>query len=596
MAYNYVSNDVGYRYIVLNVLYGRALNLMENLVAQRQGDDTSRRPLFFIAHSLGGWIVKRALILSSEAADLELKSIGSSTCGVAFFGTISPGRPSSPSPLAHVIRRTSSCADESKAHAPSMQLQASDIEWLERQMAAFKGITSNLPKLSFYETKKTDNEFVAERKHSMTSSDGTQIGLSSTHSDLIRFWGRDANYKAFITHFRDMVEKAFATGLSEARRRAHDVAAGKTIMGLETTRLTDITLVRRLDLRNSGYKIPYQILDDSDASVPRTNLLEQIDAVFCPPVSAHKTTSFRIIHLWGTNGMGKTSLAKHYAELHKHELSFVFWISAESWETAAASYLDFAKTMVDHYSRKAPRAEVESELGLSGIEEMTKAKNALQVDRARVMSVLRAVKDWLMQPENSRWLVVVDHIVPSYDIHEFIPLTLSGKILLTSRDVTSCTWGTKIEIAAMSETEAVEMLRTSAGLSVDRQSTERKLLDYDRLSHTNLTVEETEASLVKRLECHPVRISQAASTIRFTRMTLSEYLRELDEKAMPRIFGSAIDQFPMTRTILRVSAMLSSSAIPTALFNAQLKATEVPSRFTRAISEIKCKSLPQIFL
>lgn len=230
MTYNYVSNDFSYRYIVLNILYGRALNLTENLVALRQGDRTNRRPLFFIAHSLGGWIVKRALILTSEAADPELKDVGSSTCGVAFFGTISPGRPSSPSPLAHVIRRTSGCADEAKAHAPSMQLQAADVEWLERQMAAFKGITSNLPKLSFYETQKTDNEFVAERKHSMVSSDGTQIGLASTHSGLVKFRGRDANYKAFISHFRDMVAKAIAAGVSEARRKVHDVATGKIIL------------------------------------------------------------------------------------------------------------------------------------------------------------------------------------------------------------------------------------------------------------------------------------------------------------------------------------------------------------------------------
>lgn len=238
MTYGYISDGVSYRYIVRNVVYGRALDLAKVLAAQRQRDGTSRRPLFFIAHSLGGWIVKRALIISSEAAGSNLKNIELSTCGVAFFGTLSPGLSSSPSPLAHVIRRTTTgpMGEDSHAFKPSTTPQqqdkdqpphAGDMEWLEHQMEAFKAITANLPRLSFYETKMTHGGFVVDQRHSIAGSDGAQIGLKATHSDLIRFHGRDVNYKTFIHHFRDMIDPDKASELLESKRKTFDLAAGE---------------------------------------------------------------------------------------------------------------------------------------------------------------------------------------------------------------------------------------------------------------------------------------------------------------------------------------------------------------------------------
>lgn len=236
MTYGYISDGVSYRYLVRNVLYGRALDLVKELGAQRTRDGTTRRPLFFIAHSLGGWIVKRALIISSEGTDLELRNIELSTCGVAFFGTLSPGRPSSPSPLAQVIRRTTSgLNDDAKSikssrssRTLSMEPQASDIEWLENQMEAFKAITSNLPRLSFHETEKSSDGFIVDKRHSIAGSDGLQFGLKSTHSDLVKFQGRDANYKTFIAQFQEMVDKGRTSILLEAKRKIFDLAAGKS--------------------------------------------------------------------------------------------------------------------------------------------------------------------------------------------------------------------------------------------------------------------------------------------------------------------------------------------------------------------------------
>lgn len=362
MTYSYVSNDVDYRYVAFHLLDGRALNLTESLVSMRQQDGTSLRPLFFIAHSLGGWIVKRALILSGEATEPSLRELELSTYGAAFFGTIAPGRSLSPSPLATVIRRTSGRKDN-EGTPPPMLLQSDDIQWLERQMGAFMGVAANLPRISFYETKRTGDSFVVEKKHSMTGSDGEQIGLAATHFDLISFHGRDANYMSFINKFSELVSKSIKSGFVEAKRKALSTSNRKSAPLCTAAVDTDSDIAGPVDFCALGYSVPYYIPSEVDNIVARDDIMQQIGAVFNPGPTKG-SISFRFAHLWGQSGVGKTTLAKHYIQLHKNDISFVFWVRAESWETAAGSYLDFADILVSYYSSKLPREKLRGCLAL----------------------------------------------------------------------------------------------------------------------------------------------------------------------------------------------------------------------------------------
>ncbi|TWU74305.1 hypothetical protein ED733_005619 [Metarhizium rileyi] len=555
MTYAYLSDGVSYSYIVRNIVYGRALHLAKVLAAKRQQDKANRRPLFFIAHSLGGWIVKRALIISSEAADMGLRDIELSTCGVAFFGTLSPGRPSSPSPLANVIRRTTSnLADwdisrTEKLSSPQEPL-ASDIEWLEHQMEAFKAITANLPMLSFYETKKTQHGYVVEQRHSMAGSDGAQVGLKATHSDLIKFHGRDANYQAFIDNFRAMVDTSRASGLLESKQKAFDYAA-----------------VHRLEYLTQGYSIPYRLPCEPHVVIARQELLERLEHLLSSDVD-QMIFKLGIVSLVGMAGTGKSTLARNYAEINRDKLSFVFWIRAESWETVAASYLEFASTIVEHYAKGIPRSQVENDLGFAGAEDMLKVKSIMQLDVSRVRSVVRSVKDWLLRPDNTGWLLIFDNVEPSYDIFDFIPLTLSGKIILTSRDSDCCSWGTKLQVDVMGEGEAVSLLDSMVG--------------------TQTVQDPAQASwVVQQLACHPQNIAVAAATIRNKGMTVLEY-RTMTEASIPlTLLGSTLHQSPLTKIILQTSAMLATSIIPVALFSATSHVKETPERFRGILEQMR---------
>lgn len=71
-------------------IHTHAERLVADLFANRRIRKATERPILFIAHSLGGLVVKRALIWSSEISGAKtehLRSIYVSTYGILFLGT-----------------------------------------------------------------------------------------------------------------------------------------------------------------------------------------------------------------------------------------------------------------------------------------------------------------------------------------------------------------------------------------------------------------------------------------------------------------------------------------------------------------------------
>lgn len=502
MAFGYISSGISLR----NLAYGRALRLAKVLAALREQDHTDRRPLFFIAHGLGGWIVKLALIISSEAADPDLEDIELSTSGAAFFGTPLPGPPSltrllSP-PLSHITQKAGSTFSDGIGlpSADSLQpeeLNASDLEWLEYQIDTYKAIAVNLASLSFFGTKKTRDGNTLEPNDFIAGSDGVRIGLQITHSELIRFHGRDANYQIFLDKFRDMMHTSTTSGLLESKKRAFDFSAGESLArrvilnSMYHAFIVQISLfspdtvfqVNRLEsLSSQGYSIPSNKLpDDSSSVIARQGLLEQLAHMISRDADP-LVVDYRIFCIWGSPGTGKTALARSYVEKNRGNFSFVFWIRAESWLTAFDGYLELAHSIVEHYAKDASRSEVEKDLGFSGLEDMHKTKDVLQLDIWRMRSVIQAVKDWLMCPDNIGWLLVFDNVEPSCNIIDFIPALSSGNVILTSRDKNCCRWGRNLGVGAMNEKEAISLLQV-----VSEQDTMRDPRQGERFSRKKQT-------------------------------------------------------------------------------------------------------------
>jgi hypothetical protein len=91
MTFGYITKVKGTEAINQGTIFSHSRNLMKILKAKRI--DEPNRALIFIAHSLGGILVKECLRRAQEDPDELMKSIYFSTVGIIFFGTPHRGSP-----------------------------------------------------------------------------------------------------------------------------------------------------------------------------------------------------------------------------------------------------------------------------------------------------------------------------------------------------------------------------------------------------------------------------------------------------------------------------------------------------------------------
>ncbi len=148
-----------------------------------------------------------------------------------------------------------------------------------------------------------------------------------------------------------------------------------------------------------------------------------------------------VIH--GLGGMGKTQLAVAYAKHHQGDYSAVLWLNARDETLLKQGFVRVAKRILHEH----PSAIY-----------MKKAVESHDLDGA-----VQAVKQWLDNPKNNRWLIVYDNYdnpmekdgrtskdneadggldeddkdadtpSTSYDIRPFLPDTHHGAVLITTR-------------------------------------------------------------------------------------------------------------------------------------------------------------------
>lgn len=131
----------------------------------------------------------------------------------------------------------------------------------------------------------------------------------------------------------------------------------------------------------------------------------------------------RIVVLHGLGGIGKTQLTIAYTKRYKDCYSATFWLNAKNEESLKQSYIKISKQIL----REHPSA-----IRLSSVD----IKNSLD-------EVISAVKGWLSQSGNTRWLLIYDNYdnpsLPNnsdpaaVNIHEFLPESYQGSVIITTR-------------------------------------------------------------------------------------------------------------------------------------------------------------------
>ncbi|MCJ1239064.1 hypothetical protein MMC14_007057 [Varicellaria rhodocarpa] len=176
---------------LLNVLHQNRLNEKE-----------SRRPLVFIGHSLGGLVIKQALILANHGDDF--KDIRLSTAGIIFLGTPHQGSNTTVYDvwLAQAARHDKTLLKSLKKSSPALHDVARDFETSYRSVDV----------VCFYENKEASygpwrTQFV---DHQSASLHGRRMMyLMTDHSGLNKFGGvEDKNFTLVLPEIQRMIQIA----------------------------------------------------------------------------------------------------------------------------------------------------------------------------------------------------------------------------------------------------------------------------------------------------------------------------------------------------------------------------------------------------
>ena len=153
MTFGYDSAVQSSRYLTHRTLYSNADDLISDLCSLRQDTKTVERPIIFLGHSLGGLLIKSALIRASIASPNgrnNFRTIKDSTNGIVFFAT--PHRGSRDVSWGKTIRNIASIDLGIERLLNSLEKES---DWLEMQLEQFKSLSIGLSNYYCYESRLT---------------------------------------------------------------------------------------------------------------------------------------------------------------------------------------------------------------------------------------------------------------------------------------------------------------------------------------------------------------------------------------------------------------------------------------------------------
>ncbi|KAF8519810.1 hypothetical protein BU17DRAFT_89673 [Hysterangium stoloniferum] len=191
-----------------------AENFLAHLAALRASSDTTKRPIIFIPHSLGGIILKHALIQASQAHRghlVEHKWISLSTYGILFLATPHQGTTAITNPANQLMKLASLL---SKTNNVLSKHLISNSEWLEQQ-SSYSAISANFHTKFFHEALKIilpdkSSRIIVPKFSVMISGANMEVvGMSKDYNGMTKFaFQSDDDFIFISTTIQDMGKKA----------------------------------------------------------------------------------------------------------------------------------------------------------------------------------------------------------------------------------------------------------------------------------------------------------------------------------------------------------------------------------------------------
>ncbi|KAI0097334.1 hypothetical protein GGR51DRAFT_566660 [Nemania sp. FL0031] len=371
------------------------------------------RDLIFVAHSYGGLVVKKALVLAR--LDSSKSYITEVTKGILFLGT--PHRGTTFSSWGWWQAQALRLRGSNPSILTDLEYDSTSLRDLHDEFA--RGNGGNIAVYNFFEQRpirlaqlwffKWEKFCVPESSATYGSPMTYNFGLSVDHYGLNKFASRDANYQFVLSKLRAVV-----FSLAASAKRTYAVPL-KTVASYTQREGLWSELQNKIRISHANAPVPYAVA------------------------------------ISGLGGVGKSQLALKYAETYKDRYDPILWIDASSTELLRSSFQRLAV-----------------ELGL--LETLgTKQASALMDD-----SAIRLVLKWLYDrtEADGEWLFIVDNADDlSIGVQAVIPKGPRGTVLITSQDELSPKLLTgnceHIKVGTMSIPESAALLLHHIGHYLD---------------------------------------------------------------------------------------------------------------------------------
>ncbi|PVF99568.1 hypothetical protein CPB86DRAFT_290098, partial [Serendipita vermifera] len=447
LTYGYDSDARRFTHTSTQSIFRHAETFVEDLTLARSANP--ERPIIFVAHSLGGIILKKALALCNGSNHRrDCKSIKVSTYAILFFGTPHSGANSVN--LAQWMGKLLSIymfTDDKilkNLNRDSTELQSIQTFYL--------GASERLKSIFFYEALPTPvltgvAELIVPRELAIIAGDRNAkvVELYGDHCEIIKYQERDNNnYRKVIGHLSSLVGEAPTEAAKNWSREKHyrKIEDGKA-QGSHRILSKPLLAVSRNYIRRPHIEdfITKKLLpSDSSGIQPRC-----------------------ILH--GLGGSGKTQAALYWIDTNKDKFTNIIFIDASSQKQIEADL----ETAIQSVSPEWSEATWE-----------------------QAVAYLCGHKRWLLFFDNAD--------SPDLRLEDYLPNSSSGVILITTRnrDLTSYAPDSHLQVGEMSEAEAIDLLHNVA--NVQPSSTETSSALVQELGMLALAITQAGAYIYKTCE------------------------------------------------------------------------------------------------
>ncbi|KAJ8132877.1 hypothetical protein O1611_g748 [Lasiodiplodia mahajangana] len=538
LAYGYDARVADWHGFLNKVaIYGiqhQSQTLLETLASHRADQEASQRPIFFVAHSLGGIICKKALVDSQIwAAENHIGLICRSTRGIIFLGTPHSGAviANFASTLARaigLIKHTNSTnLRELRKGSHELKKIQEDFDQHLRSRGLYRWPPVEVK--CFYETKPVTGIGVVVDYESAVLAGNIPVGINKDHREMTKFESpTDSDYKLIeFTIQRWLKEQQQAANIPYNTMPLCDPGSPVSNAMATPTQITS-SYERPEGPRSSSsesstgpsfVKIPPGgnfILNERLVKLPFVHVpsilsnrqskyfqsrnveMEHVEAALFP---AHlgseglNSLNHRICTITGLGGIGKTELSFRFFNKFKDDLDAVFFVVADS-----------ESRLREEYSQIALR------LGLLGSYDHKDLETSSEAFRLWLADPIRGIPDSNTAHATVKWLLVYDNVESTDTLEKFWPAGNSGKILITSRNPLITPRGlfssTPIRLEGLPTSDAVQLLQVCS--------------NDDRNDAQSI---EDATQIVEWVKGLPMAVKQLGSIIFDEHMTISQFRR-----------------------------------------------------------------------